>query len=711
MAADRRLLAIMFTDIKGYSAMVGADEQLTLRLVTEHRALVRDALARFGGTEHRTIGDAFLVLFESAVTAVNCAVDIQERLLARNGGLPPSEQVWLRIGVHLGEVVYDQERDVFGDAVNTAARVEPHAPPGGIAITDPVARLVRAQVRHPIERVGPVPMKNIANPPELYRIVIAPWTPPPAPRPWGRIALGVGGVVALGAVLVAVAWPRAEGLPTVSADPAVQAAFERSIAENARGDFVAAHEALDEARGVEPDNPLLTVADAVIPSRFDTGAMIQDAARRVSGRSDPEAELLRLLAWTERDGDERAEADAWDAWVAAHPGSSWGAYLRAYAYPLHGADDATVDTLGRVRQEYVDAHPDDVAGRFLLAEHVRQSDPEAAITLLEGWTARCPCPALRESLGDALMSEARYDEARAAYAGAVQRDPALAYSRMQLADIALEQGDESTRAELASYALSEAATPRERVLFEQQHAEGLFAHGRRREARELYARAVGETAGGQGLALDLAGKMIHEDLGLLEVDRAREELEAFEALSRAPEVAPERQTTAAAEALIFRGLIAAMSGDPATARALRDRATALPPDRWGTADRAWWLDNLDAWLLPAEGRIDEARALRGRMGACSWWLPPAGYVESLAGDVDAAIAAYASVEQVCPAGATTPRVVADVLAAELYLQRGDREHAREAATRARAIWSHADPDLVLVRRLVAVETALDAPDP
>src|SRR5438128_1742974 len=88
--------------------MMGADEATTVRVVREHRALVREVLAAHGGREQRTIGDAFLVLFDSAVAAVRCGIALQERLVARNVGLTAKEQVWLRIGVHLGDVVLER---------------------------------------------------------------------------------------------------------------------------------------------------------------------------------------------------------------------------------------------------------------------------------------------------------------------------------------------------------------------------------------------------------------------------------------------------------------------------------------------------------------------------------------------------------------------------------------------------------------------------
>ena len=166
---SRRLKAIMFTDIKGYSAMMGADEQRTVKLVLEHRQIVRECLTKHDGTEHETIGDAFVVLFDSVVNAVRCGAEIQGRLKQRNAGLPESEQVWLRIGIHLGDIIL-QGDGIYGDGVNVAARVQDKADPGGISITEQVYLQIDGKVDFPIESLGKVDLKNIRNPPSLYKL-------------------------------------------------------------------------------------------------------------------------------------------------------------------------------------------------------------------------------------------------------------------------------------------------------------------------------------------------------------------------------------------------------------------------------------------------------------------------------------------------------------------------------------------------------------
>ena len=163
----------MFTDMVGYSALTQRDEALALQLLEEHRRLVRPILARQGGQEIKTIGDAFLVEFSSALAAAGCAVEIQQALHARNLAAPAGHQVQLRIGLHAGDVVH-RENDVFGDGVNIAARIEPFAAAGGICISEDVARQIQNKLGYPLVKLGAGELKNIELPVVIYRIIL-PW--------------------------------------------------------------------------------------------------------------------------------------------------------------------------------------------------------------------------------------------------------------------------------------------------------------------------------------------------------------------------------------------------------------------------------------------------------------------------------------------------------------------------------------------------------
>ncbi len=170
---QRKLAAIMFTDMVGYSALSQRDDKLALELLEEHRELLRKIFPQFNGTEIKTIGDAFLVEFNSALEAAQCAIEIQRKLAHRNADAPSDRQIELKIGIHIGDVVH-RGGDVYGDGVNIASRIEPLAGAGGICVSMDVERQIRNAVETRFEKLGPTELKNISVPMELFRIVL-PW--------------------------------------------------------------------------------------------------------------------------------------------------------------------------------------------------------------------------------------------------------------------------------------------------------------------------------------------------------------------------------------------------------------------------------------------------------------------------------------------------------------------------------------------------------
>lgn len=166
---ERRLAAIMFTDIVGYSGMTQSNESLALNLLEEHRKLFRPILSSHGGEEIKTIGDSFLVEFRSALDAVRCAIKMQQALSQRNVESTSVRQIQVRIGIHVGDIVRFG-RDVYGDTVNLASRIEPLSEPGGVAISAQVYEQVRNKITFPIELMGEYRLKNIATPTLVYRI-------------------------------------------------------------------------------------------------------------------------------------------------------------------------------------------------------------------------------------------------------------------------------------------------------------------------------------------------------------------------------------------------------------------------------------------------------------------------------------------------------------------------------------------------------------
>jgi adenylate cyclase len=176
VAASRRLAAVMFTDLVGFTASTRADEAKALDRLREQEELVRPVLGSFGGREVKSTGDGFMVEFPSALKAVECAAEIQRRLSERNAARP-SAPIELRIGIHVGDVE-DRGGDIFGDSVNVAARVVPIADPGGVCLTEEVVAQVRNKLPYGMERLGPKAVKGIPEGLELFRVVL-PWTERP----------------------------------------------------------------------------------------------------------------------------------------------------------------------------------------------------------------------------------------------------------------------------------------------------------------------------------------------------------------------------------------------------------------------------------------------------------------------------------------------------------------------------------------------------
>src|SRR6476646_6449768 len=172
-AEHRKLAAIMFTDMVGYSALAQRDDKLALELLEEHRQLLREIFPPFNGTEIKTIGDAFLIEFQSALEAAQCAIEIQRTLAKRNHDVTADRRIELKIGIHIGDVVH-RGGDVYGDGVNIASRIEQLAGAGGICVSMDVERQIRNSLEARLEKLAPTELKNISVPMDLFRIVL-PW--------------------------------------------------------------------------------------------------------------------------------------------------------------------------------------------------------------------------------------------------------------------------------------------------------------------------------------------------------------------------------------------------------------------------------------------------------------------------------------------------------------------------------------------------------
>lgn len=167
--AERRLVAIMFTDMVDYTSLSERDEPLALALLEEHRKLLRPVLAKYNGREVKTMGDGFLVEFPSTLQAVRSAVEVQKAISDRNQKVPTSRRILLRVAVNVGDVEH-RDGDIFGDAVNIASRVHEIADPGTICITQQVYDQIRNSREFQTTSLGQSRLKNVQAPIEVYKI-------------------------------------------------------------------------------------------------------------------------------------------------------------------------------------------------------------------------------------------------------------------------------------------------------------------------------------------------------------------------------------------------------------------------------------------------------------------------------------------------------------------------------------------------------------
>ncbi len=165
----RRLAAIVFTDIVGYTAMAQKNEALAVKLLEEHRNILRPIFQKHNGLEIDTVGDGFLVEFASALDAVRCSIEIQSALKESNVQRPDEWKILLRIGIHLGDVIH-KNNHVYGDSVNIASRIGPLCAPGSLCITEQVYSQVRNKIDRTFNRLRRKKLKNVETPVEVYSL-------------------------------------------------------------------------------------------------------------------------------------------------------------------------------------------------------------------------------------------------------------------------------------------------------------------------------------------------------------------------------------------------------------------------------------------------------------------------------------------------------------------------------------------------------------
>lgn len=181
MSETRKIAAILVSDVVGYSRLAGADEDRILaRLRALRSDLIDPTIAVHNGRVVKRTGDGSLVEFRSVVDAVRCAIEVQNAMVERNAGLPAERRIEFRVGIHLGDVVEENDGDLMGDGVNIAARLEGICEPGSICLSEQAYWQVKARLDLAINDRGAVHLKNITDPVHVYSLQVG-VRPPPQP--------------------------------------------------------------------------------------------------------------------------------------------------------------------------------------------------------------------------------------------------------------------------------------------------------------------------------------------------------------------------------------------------------------------------------------------------------------------------------------------------------------------------------------------------
>ena len=201
----RKLTAILSADVKGYSRLMGTDEEATVRTLQAYREVMTSSIQHHRGRILDTAGDSVLAEFASVVDAVQCAVEIQQVLRAKNALLPETRQMEFRMGINLGDVI-EEGGTIYGEGVNIAARVESLAEAGGICVSESAYQQIENKLPLRYDYLGEHEVKNIAKPVRVYRARIEPEAVPEKkakPSQWQMATVGlVIGVIVVVAVIV-----------------------------------------------------------------------------------------------------------------------------------------------------------------------------------------------------------------------------------------------------------------------------------------------------------------------------------------------------------------------------------------------------------------------------------------------------------------------------------------------------------------------------
>ena len=474
----RRLAAIMFTDLVGFTRLGQEDEDEALRLRAEHQSILRPIFASYHGREVKSLGDGFLVEFPSAIESVRCAVEVQQALARRNADPSSKGRILLRIGIHVGDVIGEGD-DIVGDAVNVASRIEPLAEPGGVCVSSTVFDQVRNKLQLPLEKIGARTLKNVEYPIEVYRVLL--WADPDRPR----VAPEAGPNLRL-AVL-----PLANMSPDASDGYFADGLTDELITQTSKIPGLRVVPRASVLRYKDPSKTLHDVAQD-LGVRFALAGSVRKAGNRVRitvQLLDPASESQLWSSRYDRPFDDIFEiqddiagqvASSISAHLAAKPASDRPAFVPgsrdtedmvAYAAFLHGrklfGEKGSEETIRRALAFFEEAatrDPKFARAHLGVADTLTWLAGEGAIDYAEA-TQRAKgeiatALALNGSLGEAYSSLAAMDVGAEEWPRAVQEarraielNPSLADPYRWLAQVAAGTGDMSESIRLLETAM------------------------------------------------------------------------------------------------------------------------------------------------------------------------------------------------------------------------------------------------------------------
>jgi TolB-like protein/class 3 adenylate cyclase/Flp pilus assembly protein TadD len=420
----RRLAAIVFTDIAGYTSLSQTDEPGALRLLQDQERLVRGLLEVHQGRLVKSMGDGLLIEFGNALDAVECAVDLQGHIQHRNAREPPPE-LRVRIGIHLGDVE-GAGSDILGDAVNVASRIEPLAEPGGVCVSEPVYGLVHTKVPFRLERLGLKTLKGVQDPVEVYRAVLP------------------GGVTTApsdeGAGL-----PRLAVLPltNMSPDP-----MDEYFADGLTEELISTISKVRDVNVISRTSVMQYKAHpkrvAEIGRELNVGTILEGSVRKAGNRVRITVQLIDPVAdkhlWAENYDRNLEDIFSIQSEIAQRVASALEVHLRR--------EDK--ERIGKVPTEVTEAHLLYMKGQFHI-QHLSKEELMTALWYFEQAIQKDPQYALAHAAIAATYSwlgwfemmpwSEAYSKAEAAAKKALELDPALAEAHLTLSGISLSSRD------------------------------------------------------------------------------------------------------------------------------------------------------------------------------------------------------------------------------------------------------------------------------